>query len=78
MPKSSVVRPPLVVLHGGPGVPHNYLKGLADLEYRSVLFFDQLSCGKSDVATPEDHGIEQAVDDVREVLKQIGIYRFHL
>ena len=37
MPKTSQQRPPLVVLHGGPGVPHNYLKGLADLDYRSVV-----------------------------------------
>ena len=42
------------------------------------LFFDQLSCGQSDTATPDDHGIPEAVEDVREVLKQIGIYRYHL
>lgn len=34
---------PLLVLHGGPGIPHDYLEPLADLaDERPVIFYDQL------------------------------------
>jgi proline iminopeptidase len=40
---------PLIVVHGGPGVPHQYLKSLEELsDQRPVIFYDQLGCGKSD------------------------------
>lgn len=40
---------PLLVLHGGPGVPHDYLKPLGALgKDRPVVFYDQLGCGHSD------------------------------
>lgn len=41
---------PLVVVHGGPGVPHNYLKIFSQLGAdRPVIFYDQLGCGRSRV-----------------------------
>ena len=44
-------KPPLLVLHGGPGVPHDYLLPLGALARagRSVVFYDQLGCGGSAV-----------------------------
>ena len=46
-------RTPLLVLHGGPGVPHDYLANLALLgDERPVIFYDQLGCGRSD--RPDD------------------------
>jgi proline iminopeptidase len=40
---------PLLVIHGGPGYPHDYLEPLAGLAAdRPVIFYDQLGCGKSD------------------------------
>jgi pimeloyl-ACP methyl ester carboxylesterase len=35
---------PLLVLHGGPGLPHDYLSDLAELAEagRAVVFYDQL------------------------------------
>jgi proline iminopeptidase len=41
------------VLHGGPGIPHDYLANLALLgDERPVVFYDQLGCGQSE--RPED------------------------
>lgn len=42
-------RTPLLVLHGGPGIPHDYLQNLELLgDERPVIFYDQLGCGRSD------------------------------
>ncbi|KAH7099200.1 proline-specific peptidase [Auriculariales sp. MPI-PUGE-AT-0066] len=39
---------PLVVLHGGPGFPSNYLTPLIDLaEWMPLIIYDQLGCGRS-------------------------------
>ncbi len=39
---------PLVILHGGPGIPHDYLLSLAPLDQdRPVIYYDQLGCGNS-------------------------------
>ena len=40
---------PLVVVHGGPGAPHDYLLRYADLarDGRAVIHYDQLGCGRS-------------------------------
>jgi pimeloyl-ACP methyl ester carboxylesterase len=44
---------PILVLHGGPSVPSNYLFPLVNVvPYRSIIFYDQLGCGKSD--EPDD------------------------
>jgi pimeloyl-ACP methyl ester carboxylesterase len=40
---------PVLCLHGGPGMPHDYLEPLEDLaSSRPVIFYDQLGCGRSD------------------------------
>lgn len=42
-------RAPLVVLHGGPGVPHDYTLRIARIaeQGRAVVHYDQLGCGNS-------------------------------
>ena len=40
---------PIVALHGGPSIRSNYLYPLETIvPYRSIIFHDQLGCGKSD------------------------------
>jgi L-proline amide hydrolase len=42
---------PLVLLHGGPGVAHDYLEPLSalnELTGRACVFYDQLGCGRSE------------------------------
>jgi pimeloyl-ACP methyl ester carboxylesterase len=43
-------RYPVVLLHGGPGVPSDYLEPLERLAEsgREVIVYDQLGCGRSD------------------------------
>ena len=80
MSLSSQQAAPIVVLHGGPSLPSNYCFPLAKhVPYRSILFYDQLGCGKSD--EPENleyYSIDQSVDDLETLLDKLSIRRFHL
>ena len=43
----------VLVLHGGPSVPSDYLYPLVDfVPYRCMIFYDQLGCGRS--SQPKD------------------------
>lgn len=48
-PRPTAGRLPLVILHGGPGVPHNYCLPMANLgdDGRIVVQYDQIGCGES-------------------------------
>jgi proline-specific peptidase len=71
---------PLLCLHGGPGVPHDYLEPLADLaDDRPVVFYDQLGCGRS--AGPGDPAlwtVDRAVREVAAVRAALGLDEVHL
>lgn len=72
---------PLLVLHGGPGFPHDYLDDLTSLADagRPVVFYDQLGCGKSD--HPDDPtlwAMDTFVDEVAAVRSALGLDRVHL
>ena len=75
---------PLVVLHGGPGVAHNYCLMMANLarDGRAVVHYDQLGCGRSTHlpdADPSFWTVELFVEEVRAVVSALGIGdRFHL
>jgi proline-specific peptidase len=71
---------PLLTLHGGPGCGHDYLEPLERLATdRSVIFYDQLGCGKSD--QPDDRSlwrIERFVAEVDAVRQVLGLDQIHL
>lgn len=48
-PEGTVIGPPLIVAHGGPGCTHDYLLSLTDLVQtdRRVVFYDQAGNGAS-------------------------------
>ena len=72
---------PLLCLHGGPGLTHDYLETLADLApERPVIFYDQLGCGKSPVATddPSLWVIERFLDELDSVRRGLSLSRVHL
>jgi proline-specific peptidase len=74
-------RIPLLLLHGGPGAPHDYLenlKGLASPNQR-VVFYDQLGCGRSDKPDePQRWRVPRFVSEVDRVRKALGLRRIHI
>lgn len=75
---------PLIVLHGGPGMAHDYVRNLADLADqtgRLVVHYDQIGCGRSthlpqapaDFWTPE-----LFVEEFHAVRAALGIDEYHV
>ncbi|MCU1424350.1 MAG: amino acid amidase [Microbacteriaceae bacterium] len=74
---------PLVVLHGGPGMAHNYLRNLEALADtgRRVIHYDQLGCGNSthlSEAPPEFWTPQLFVDEFMNVIEHLGLTEYHL
>jgi proline-specific peptidase len=72
---------PLLALHGGPGVPHNYMEDVAAVaeDGRPVVFYDQLGCGKSDrPGDPSLWVMDTFVGEVAAVRGAVGLDRVHL
>ena len=72
---------PLLCLHGGPGVPHEYLASLEALAAtgRRVIFYDQLGCGNSThVDDPALWTVELFVEEVDVVRRALGLERLHI
>ncbi|GLY76188.1 proline iminopeptidase-family hydrolase [Actinoallomurus iriomotensis] len=73
-------RPPVVCLHGGPGMPHSYLEPLARLGTdREVIFYDQAGCGRSERRPPRSSwSIPYFIEELRTVVAALGLGEFHL
>jgi L-proline amide hydrolase len=75
---------PLVVLHGGPGMAHDYLNSLAalaDETGRTVVLYDQVGCGRSSHRpdAPADFWTPQLfVDEFANVVAALGLDRYHV
>ena len=71
---------PLLAIHGGPGLPHNYLRSLERLaNEREVIFWDQLGCGNSECpSNAELWTMERSVAEMDAVVKALGLNRFHI
>lgn len=71
----------VLCLHGGPGMPHNYLLPMADLTkfgYR-VVFYDQLGVGNSEM--PKNKyifSIEYGVEEVEAFRKTMNLGKVNL
>ncbi|MFA6076172.1 MAG: proline iminopeptidase-family hydrolase [Negativicutes bacterium] len=71
---------PLICIHGGPGMPHDYLEPLEDLaDERPVIFYDQLGCGNSDIPTETSlWQVERFIVELDILRQQLGIDRCYL
>src|SRR5262245_16480663 len=70
----------VIVVHGGPGLTHEYLLGLARLggETRRVVFYDQRGAGDSPRPRSGDYGLEAQVADLDAVRAAAGERRVHV
>ena len=69
------------MLHGGPGLTHEYLTPLADLTGAGyeVVFYDQLGCGRSDrPASYAKYTIAAAAADADLLRRRLRLRRVHL
>lgn len=68
---------PLLVIHGGPGMPHDYLRDLDALATdRPVVYYDQIGCGASDRPPGESlWRIDTFVDEVDVVREALALDR---
>jgi proline-specific peptidase len=75
-------RLPILALHGGPGSAHYYVTSLDDIAERygrAVIYYDQMSCGKSkSPALPDQWSAEFFEDELRVVRRELGLDRIHL
>jgi len=72
---------PLLCLHGGPGVPHDYLEPLETMAStgRRVIFYDQLGCGNSDHPhDPSLWNIRLFVEELGTIRQALGLDRLHI
>jgi len=71
---------PILMLHGGPGFPSDYMEALAGLAAnRRVIFYDQLGCGRS--PAPDDPALwtlERFMDELDAVRDGLGLEQVHL
>lgn|ERR1035437_420628 len=71
---------PLLCLHGGPGMGHDYIEALEDLaDERRVVFYDQLGCGRSE--RPDDPSlwtVGRSVDELIHVREALNLTSCHL
>ena len=71
-------KPPVVILHGGPGAAHDYTDSFKLLANRgrAVVHYDQLGCGRSTHlrGKPADFWTVQLfLDELNNLLQQLGI-----
>ena len=73
-------RPPLVILHGGPGGTHGaYLDAVALAGERAVILYDQLDSGRSDwPQNPGNWRTSRFVDEIDRVGDALGVRRWHV
>ncbi|GAA2865947.1 proline iminopeptidase [Lactobacillus intestinalis] len=76
-------KPPVVLLHGGPGSSHNYfevLDELAEKDNRQIIMYDQLGCGNSSIPDdhPEIYTQETWVKELENLRQRLHLNQIHL
>ena len=76
-------KPPLLAVHGGPGLPHDYLlpsmAEFAAVDRRPVILYDQLGCGDSDrPLDPTLWRIDRFREELACVVHTLELSQYHL
>ena len=73
-------KPPLVMVHGGPGSAHwYYLNATAMADERAIILYDQLDSGRSDApGDPANWQIPRFLDEIDAIRAHFGIARWHV
>jgi proline iminopeptidase len=72
----------VLLLHGGPGIPHDYMECYEDFlpkEGMEIYYYDQLGCGNSDI--PSDTSlwnVPRFVEEVEQVRKGLHLENFYI
>jgi len=71
---------PVIIIHGGPGLPHNYLEPLENIsQERDVIFYDQLGCGKSDLPNDNSlYNVDRYTDELEQVINQLKLDKYYI
>ncbi|WP_137790224.1 alpha/beta hydrolase [Bacillus sp. E(2018)] len=67
---------PLLIIHGGPGGNHYVFERTAGpklAEKRTVIYYEQRGCGRSDAQHSEDYSVELLVNDFSCLMEKLGI-----
>jgi proline iminopeptidase len=70
-------KPTLIILHGGPGFDHTYLRPWLDAvgEIAQLVYIDERGCGRSERHTNEYYQLGIMADDIVLFCKTLGIER---
>jgi proline iminopeptidase/L-proline amide hydrolase len=73
-------RPPVLMIHGGPGSAHaNFLNALPLADERAVILYDQLDSGRSDAPNdPANWRVPRFVAEVEAIRRALGVSRWHV
>ena len=73
-------RPPILMIHGGPGGTHAaFLNMLPLADERAVILYDQLDSGRSDNPNdPANWRVARFVDEVDAIRRALGLSRLHV
>ena len=71
---------PLIVIHGGPGMPHDYLLSLKELaKEHQIIFYDQRATGRSTgEVTPETMQYQLFVEDIDSLRNSLGLEKISI
>lgn len=70
---------PLILIHGGPGVNSWYFEPMKPLaDERPVILYDQRGGGYSDPLEPEYWNVEFFVEELRQLIQQLGLKKYHI
>jgi proline iminopeptidase/L-proline amide hydrolase len=73
-------RPPLVLIHGGPGGTHDAMLDALELaDQRAVILYDQLDSGRSDwPQNPANWRVARFVDELEAIRHGLAVPRWHV